>query len=188
MGELLNKLSSYNVFNYLLPGVVFSVLASEILHYPLLQHDIVVGAFVYYFIGLAVSRFGSLVVEPTLKCLSFVRFAEYTNFVVASKRDDQVEVLSEANNTYRTFCSLFSLLLMLKLYSLVEGWIPSLRNWDPTLLAVLLLVLFLFSYRKQTAYVAKRVNIAVSERTVSSIEEQAELSGQIKAESKKAGT
>jgi hypothetical protein len=31
----------------------------------------------YYFVGLAVSRFGSLIIEPLLKRFSFVRFAAY---------------------------------------------------------------------------------------------------------------
>jgi hypothetical protein len=159
MNELLNKLSSYNVFNYLLPGVVFAILASGIVHYSIVQHDVISGAFLYYFIGLVVSRFGSLIIEPVLKRVSFVRFADYADFVAASKKDDQVEVLSEANNTYRTFCSLFSLLLVLKLYISIEARLPFLRNWDATIAAVLLLILFLFSYRKQTAYIAKRVKI-----------------------------
>ncbi len=130
-----------------------------IVHYPIVQSDVIVGAFLYYFIGLVVSRFGSLIIEPVLKWISFVRFADYADFVAASKKDNQVEVLSEANNTYRTFCSLFSLLLFLKLYGHIEARLPFLRSWDATTLAVLLLILFLFSYRKQTGYIAKRVKI-----------------------------
>jgi len=115
MNELLNKLSSYNVFNYLLPGIVFAVLAGEIIHYPIVQRDILTGAFLYYFVGLVVSRFGSLIVEPLLKALSFVKFAHYKDFVAVSHEDAKLEVLSEVNNTYRTLASLFSLLLLLKL-------------------------------------------------------------------------
>jgi hypothetical protein len=126
-------------------------------HYPIAQRDIVTGAFLYYFVGLVVSRFGSLVLEPLLKRVSFVRFADYRDFIAASKKDPQIDVLSEANNTYRTLCSLFSLLLLLKLYVKVEGRFPLLRDWDATVLAVLLLVMFLFSYRKQTSYITRRI-------------------------------
>jgi len=94
---------------------------------------------------------------PVLKRLSFVRFADYKDFVAASKKDAQLEVLSEANNTYRTLSSLFGLLLLLKLYLKVEGRFPILREWDATVLAVLLLVMLLFSYRKQTSYITKRI-------------------------------
>jgi len=161
MNELLSKLSSYNVFNYLLPGIVFAVLASETLHYSVPQRDILTSAFLFYFVGLVVSRFGSLVVEPLLKGLSFVKFADYKDFVAASKKDSQLEVLSEVNNAYRTLASLFSLLLLLKLYMKLENRFPYLKEWDATGLAVLLLVMFLFSYRKQTSYITRRIKANV---------------------------
>jgi magnesium-transporting ATPase (P-type) len=157
MNDLLGKISSYNLFNYLLPGVILGVLASDVIRYPIAQRDIITAAFLYYFVGLVISRFGSLVIEPLLKGLAFVEFADYKDFVVASKKDTQIEILSEANNTYRTFCSLFSLLLLLKLYLRIEGRFPVLKEWDGTILAALLLVMFLFSYRKQTSYITKRV-------------------------------
>ena len=157
MSELLTKLSSYNLFNYLLPGVVFAILASQTSGYQLIQRDIITGVFLYYFLGMVVSRFGSLVLDPVLIRLSFVKFADYKHFVVASKKDPQLEILSEVNNTYRTLCSLFTLLLMLKLYAQIEGRFPSIRAWDATLLMVSLFVMFLFAYRKQTSFVVKRI-------------------------------
>ena len=157
MNELLNKLSSYNIFNYLLPGIIFAVLTSEIIHYAMPQGNILTEAFLFYFVGLVVSRFGSLVIEPLLKGLSFVKFARYQDFVAASKKDDQIALLSEANNTYRTFSSLFILLLLLKLFVKIEERCPALKEWNTTILAALLLVLFLFSYRKQTSYITQRI-------------------------------
>jgi hypothetical protein len=164
MNELLTKLSSYNLFNYLLPGVIFAILASLITSYQFVQKEIVTGLFLYYFLGLVVSRFGSLVIEPLLKGLAFVRFADYAECVKAKEDDPQIEVLSEANNTYRTLCSLFVVLLLLKLYARIEGAFPSLHAWGPTVGLVVLLLMFLFSYRKQTAYVTKRVKIARGSR------------------------
>jgi hypothetical protein len=157
MNELLAKLSSYNLFNYLLPGIVFAILASGTTPYQFVQKDIVTGLFLYYFLGLVISRFGSLVIGPILKGLRFIRFEDYRAFVAASKKDAQIEVLSEANNSYRTLCSLFSLLLLMKLYARVEARFPFLREWDPTLLVVSLFVMFLFAYRKQTSFVVKRI-------------------------------
>jgi hypothetical protein len=157
MNELFDKISSYNVFNYLLPGIIFAVLAGEIVHYPIVRPDIFTGVFLYYFLGLVVSRFGSLMIEPLLKRLSFVEFADYKDFVGAAQKDQKLEVLSEVNNTYRTLASLFSLLILLKLYVKLEGRFPYLKEWDATILAVLMLIMFLFSYRKQTSYITKRI-------------------------------
>jgi prepilin signal peptidase PulO-like enzyme (type II secretory pathway) len=157
MNELLSKLSSYNVFNYLLPGIVFAVLAGKVIRYPVVQRDVFTGAFLYYFLGMVVSRFGSLVLEPVLKRLAFVRFADYGDFVAASKEDSKLEVLSETNNTYRTLASLFTLLLLLKGFVKLEAYVPWLTRWRGTVLVALLVVMFLFSYRKQTSYIASRV-------------------------------
>lgn len=157
MKDLLDKLSSYNIFNYLLPGVLFAALVSKMTIYPLVQSDIVIGVFLYYFLGLVVSRFGSLVIEPILKKTGFVHFASYRDFVSASKKDDKIEVLSEVNNMYRTLCSLFVLLLLLLGYQSIQSRIPELSQWNPAIAFVLLIVLFLLSYQKQTAYVTKRI-------------------------------
>jgi len=157
MTDLLAKLSSYNLFNYLFPGVIFAILARETTGYQFVQKDIVMGVFLYYFMGMVVSRFGSLIIGPMLKSLSFVKFENYKAFVVASKKDPQIEVLSETNNTYRTLCSLFSLLLLLKVYARIEAGLSFLKTWNATILIVLLLVTFLFAYRKQTAFVVKRI-------------------------------
>jgi hypothetical protein len=124
--ELLEKLSSYNLFNYLLPGIVFVVLAARVTRYSFIQQDIVIGAFVYYFIGLVISRVGSLVIEPLLKRTSFVKFADYSHFVAASKADTRIEVLSEANNSYRTLCATFLVLLLLKGYERITTTYPNL--------------------------------------------------------------
>ena len=102
MKELLDKLSSYNIFNYLLPGILFSVIASKVTELNLIQSDIVIGVFLYYFVGLIISRLGSLIVEPILKKVKFLKFAEYTDFVKVSEKDKKLEILSESNNMYRT--------------------------------------------------------------------------------------
>jgi len=155
--ELLSKLSSYNLFNYLLPGVIFVAVASKVTRYSFIQEDIVIGLFLYYFIGLVISRFGSIVIEPILRGVSFLKFADYNDFVAASKKDEKIEVLSEANNTYRTLCSLFILLLLLKGYERIEDRFVFLKDYGGMIVLALLLVMFLFAYRKQTLYIIKRI-------------------------------
>ena len=157
MKDILSKLSSYNLFNYLFPGILFVIVAGKVTHYSLIQQDVVIGVFLYYFIGLVVSRFGSLVIEPLLRHVSFLRFADYRDFVAASKKDEKLDLLSEVNNTYRTLCSLFTLLLLLKLYEEIETKLPFIAEWNVLVLLVVLLIMFLLSYRKQTGYISKRI-------------------------------
>jgi len=157
MKELLDKLSTYNIFNYLFPGVLFVVILSKISNYNLLQEDIITGAFLYYFIGLIVSRVGSLFIEPFLKWIKFLKFSDYKKFISASKEDSKIELFSEINNMYRTLCSLFLLLSLTKIYETYLADLKFFKNYDSIFIVVLLLLLFLFSYRKQTKYITKRV-------------------------------
>ncbi|MEA1898357.1 MAG: hypothetical protein U9N53_11930 [Bacteroidota bacterium] len=157
MKDLLDKLSSYNIFNYLLPGILFVVLTQKLTSFSFVQKDIVLGVFLYYFIGLVISRIGSLFIEPILKKIKFITFASYSKFVSASKADTKLDTLSEVNNMYRTLCSLFVFLIILKCYELITIKYPVVGGWNSEILLFGLLVLFLFAYKKQTKYITKRI-------------------------------
>lgn len=157
MKDLLDKLSSYNIFNYLLPGVLLAVFVDALTSLKILQKDIAVGVFVYYFLGSVVSRIGSLFVEPILRKFNVVTFAPYEDFVRASKADQKLETLSEANNMYRTICALMVAVGVIMLYDQASSHWVFLATASPWVLIVSLFVLYLLSYRKQTAYITKRI-------------------------------
>jgi hypothetical protein len=157
MKELLDKLSSYNVFNYLFPGVLFAAFVSWGTSFTLLADNIVVGAFLYYFYGLIVSRVGSLVLEPLLKRYGIVRFAQYADYVAASRTDPTLETLSEQNNTYRTLAAMVVCVSVAAAVDRTLKLFPRATVYARILGAFLLLLLFILSYRKQTKYVVARV-------------------------------
>jgi len=157
MKDLLDKLSSYNIFNYLLPGVLFAVFVDAVTSLKVLQNDIVIGVFLYYFLGSIVSRIGSLLVEPLLRRIGFITFAPYEDFVRVAKFDPKLEVLSEANNMYRTICALMVSVAAVALYDYASRYFPLLHAAAPVVCIGGLLVLFLLSYRKQTTYITKRI-------------------------------
>ena len=157
MKELIDKLSSYNLFNYLLPGTLFAVLAEHVSTFKIIQSDIVVGLFLYYFIGLVISRIGSLAIEPVMRRTSFVKFAPYKDFVSVAKQDPTLEILSEANNMYRTLCALFMSLGALRLFDVVVRFLGLSSVIGLSVLFAVLFLLFAFAYRKQTAYIVQRI-------------------------------
>jgi hypothetical protein len=159
MKDLLDKLSSYNVFNYLLPGVLFAVFLDALTSFHLVQKDPVVGAFVYYFLGSVVSRIGSLLIEPLLRYFQFIEFAPYEDFVRATRVDPKIEILSEVNNMYRTICALMVCVGAVYLFELVVNCYQSLKTSIPWILCLGLFSLFLFSYQKQTIYINKRIEV-----------------------------
>lgn len=155
MKEILDKLSSYNLFNYLLPGVLFAGAVDHLTSHKLIHANIVIGVFFYYFIGLVISRVGSLLLEPTLKKFGFVKYADYKSFVAASKDDAQINVLSEVNNMSRTLLAMLVCIALFVLIDRVAG--PQADAVVQLLVLVGLLALFAFAWRKQTNYVVSRV-------------------------------
>ena len=157
MKDILEKIGAYNLFNFLLPGVLFAEILEQITPYSITHENLAIGAFIYYFTGLVISRFGSLVIEPSLKKILFLRFVPYKNFVSASKNDSKIELLSQENNMYRTFVALFVLLIFAKVYEFASVKFPILNEQIALFIVVIMLVGFLFSYCKQTSYITKRI-------------------------------
>lgn len=162
MNELIGKISSYHLFNYLFTGILFVALTGYFTPFSFIQGDPFIAPFFYYFIGLILSRIGSLFIEPVLKKISFIRFASYGDYVSASKEDGTIEVLSETNNMYRTLTSLFTVLIFLKLYSIFGEHYSWLLSLQEPMLIIGLTLMFFFSYRKQTAYIKKRIEKMIS--------------------------
>jgi len=157
MKDLLDKISSYNLFNYLLPGILFAILTEHLTEYKMIQSDIIIGLFLYYFCGLVISRIGSLIFEPAMKKISFVKFASYGDFVRVSTKDPTLLTLSEVNNMYRTLSALFVVLLLVKFFEIGMIWLNLNADSAAYILFVILFALFALSYRKQTKYITQRV-------------------------------
>jgi sterol desaturase/sphingolipid hydroxylase (fatty acid hydroxylase superfamily) len=157
LSDLLDKLTSYNLFNYLLPGAVFAYFAESSFAIKLIPDDLVTAAFVYYFLGVVISRLGSLLLEPLLKKLRVVKFEPYPAYLAASEKDAKIEILVEAANMYRTFFSAMLLLFLLAAYLKIESLFPYLPEWRSLIGGLASAFVFLFAYKKQTAYIASRV-------------------------------
>lgn len=153
-----DKLSSYNIFNNLLPGVLFAVLISEITSYKVLQSEILTGVFVYYFFGVIVSRVGSIVIKPILEKLRIVTLQPYEEYVRVSKVDPKLELLLEVSNMYRTLCALLFLVAVVFMYDFSAQHFHFLNVVAPYICIFSLLILFIFSYKKQNAYVVGRIS------------------------------
>ena len=160
MNEILEKISSYNIFNYLLPGTLFSFSAQITTSYKFEQDDLLIGLFLYYFIGLVISRVGSILVEPLFKKIRLVEFSKYEDYLKAVKLDGQIETLSESNNMFRSLISMFACLLVLISYEKLEICYSQVAEFTPYLIIGFLILLFAISYRKQTKYIVKRIEAA----------------------------
>lgn len=157
MENFFKSISKYKIANYLIPGVVTVLLLRATNSFNLVQDDLFLGLFLYYFVGLIISRIGSLLVEPTLKGLKVITYAPYSDFIAASKKDSEISELSETNSSYRTYIvSMFVVLTAMPVARVIDKF--SLPNILITILTLVFTVILLaFAYRKQTILITKRV-------------------------------
>ena len=105
---------------------------------------------------MTISRIGSLIISPIIRWTKLIKYVKYKDYVPASIKDNKIELLSEVNNMYRTFMTLFFVLLFAKLYFLIEAKFELSITTSKTLLIIGLTILYIFSYKKQTGFVKKR--------------------------------
>lgn len=157
MENILEKLDSYNILNNLLPGVILDYLFEKMLGFDLVEGSILENLFLYYFLGMIVSRIGSHVIEPICKKIKWVKYADYGDFVKASRIDKKIDMLSEVNNTYRTLLAGCIILIGGEAYFLAVSQFNIPTDVNRVVVLGVLTIIFAVSYRKQTRYVANRV-------------------------------
>lgn len=89
----------------------------------------------------------------------------------ASSIDPLVDTLSETNNTYRTLLATFICAFVYKLGAFInevclKNKITFLQENKDWILLTLLILLFVFSYVKQTSYVRKRVESVLKRKNI----------------------
>lgn len=168
--QIVEKISSYNIFTNLYPGIIFCHLFKYMTNVEIIGENWLENLIVFYFVGMLLSRIGSIFIEPALQQIKTIGKNEplllrapYEHYVEASSEESSLlPVLSEVNNTYRTLLSTFICLFFCKAYFgiknvLVVNKIMFLEIIDDWLLLLFLVFIFLCSYIKQTSYIRKNV-------------------------------
>lgn len=166
METFLTKLSSYNFINYIFPGVLLNYFYSKIFDIELLNNCTEIEKlFIYYFIGLFVSRIGSLILGPAVQKINFITYVPYSDYVTAKAKDKDIETLLEVTNTYRTLAALFLFLILICLLYMIFNFLnycsKNINQFmfivSGTLLSIMFFICFVVSYKKQVGYIKKSV-------------------------------
>lgn len=163
MEKILSSIPVYNLLTNLIPGTILAALLKicvdgcDIFS---LTNNIWILAVVLYFLGIINSRVSSLILEPVLKKLKIVKCASHKDFTDAELKDTSGKLtqLSRTNNEYRSYLSVFTIVLILKLIflsSTAKTFVTENICWIILGLGVLL---FLCSYSKQVAYITSRIS------------------------------
>lgn len=164
---IIDNLSQYNFLTNILPGTVLCIILKYLVGYDLIPDDFYQAGIVFYFVGMVNSRVGSLVIEPILKAISWVKFAPYSEFLRAEKEDAKLTILSQENNVFRSYISLMFISILGYIYKNCSLDLRLSLNNESLVIIVILFVLFLFAYKKQTSFVRKRVENFIKNKSQS---------------------
>lgn len=169
---MLEKISSYNIFNNFFPGIAFCYMVDFFTNYKLDTESAWENLFIYYFWGLIISRIGSVVIEDILLKIkiknkenklkqNYINRVPYEEYSRASEKYSFIKILNETNNVYRTMISVFACVLIIKIYEVLSiYWAKSFGQMEMVMEILFLavgIILFIMSYKKQTNYIRKRV-------------------------------
>ena len=159
MDIILKKISSYQIVNYLFPGICFVWLSDilSLVKFNLSTYTIIEKLFIYYFIGMTISRIGSIFIEKFLIYIKFIIYADYQKYIIAEKKDPKISTLLESNNNYRSFTSMMLIIILFFIYNYINQ--ITCNNILIFIVLCIIFILFLMSYKKQTAYIKKRVDL-----------------------------
>jgi len=149
MEKYIDRIASYHLFNYAFPGFLIVLCFLYLSNYSYAECNIIALFILSYFCGLFASRIGSLLFEPILKRIGFIKFVEMRDYVRASKNDTKIETLMETANMYR---SIIVVSLIIVALSLIMNF-----NLFIVVTGVISFIIFLFSYKKQIKYIVKRI-------------------------------
>jgi predicted neutral ceramidase superfamily lipid hydrolase len=162
MNEIINKLSSYNILNFLIPGGVYLLLCDNYLDFNI-ETSSVSFLLVAYIAGMIISRVGSLIIEPIFRSIKLISYAKYSDYVKASMKDQKIETLLMETNMLRTMISLVLLFLFSVLIQRIKIQFDLHHNLILFIGLIFVLLILFLSYRKQISYIKKRIDISIKQ-------------------------
>lgn len=155
MDKLIEKIDSYNIFNYFVPGAIVFEFLRVLVGAPTVL-DLLSRLIIYYLTGLTVSRIGSLLLDPLFKLIRLIKHSDYNTYVKACESDKKIELFVEIANMYRTLY-VGALVCLVATFMFATTQELNAKLLDVRLALLALAILFFLSYRKQSNYVNKRV-------------------------------
>lgn len=169
LNNVIEKISSYEIFNNIIPGVIYSVFTEKLTDFHITTENVFMNIVLLYFIGLVIGRIGSISSDFIGWCLkkfgwrSFLNFAPYSDYIAVERKDEKGRIrnLVAISNMYRTFASLSVCLICT--VALDGIWLTIFADDSCRIVLIIaffafLAILFMFSYRKQADYITKRIS------------------------------
>lgn len=158
MDKILDKISSYSLFNHLVPGIIFILLLKFFCGISLASQDLAKDFILYYLIGLVVNSVGSIVIEWFFKSIGVIKHESYESFLIAEKKDAKIATLLEVNNMHRGIFAAFVMVFCIKIMQIVlNDKIFYSHDAAKIGLSIMIMTLLGSYYIKQNRYIARRI-------------------------------
>ena len=157
---MFEKLDGYDLVANLVPGAALTY-ALHFSKFPTPAPDDWVAFLLVAFVaGVTANRLGSLIVDPFLRQLKFLKPKDYDSFVTSEKTDKKLETLVANHGLYRTFFTAGLVYLILMLGSYLFPAVASSSPVNFTCFVVAGMAVFLFAFRKEDGYIHSRIEAA----------------------------
>ena len=157
---MFDKLDAYDVLANLVPGAALTY-ALHFSQFPTpAPNDWAAFLLVAFVAGVTTNRIGSLILDPILRKLKFLKPKNYESFVASERSDKKLQTLVSNHGLYRTFFTAGLIYLLLLGLSSMFPSLASANQLVFILFVVAGMTVFLFAFRKEDDYIHTRVNAA----------------------------
>ena len=156
METIIEKLEEYEIVISLIPGYFFLWLLKHYVGIDMPLENVLQETIAAYVTGVVIGRIGSIVISKFLRTLKFIEFANYKDYVMASKNDSRIQTLLMNANFYRNILSTVSLIFVLKIATALGINLEILKH----IVLAIVLIIFLLAFRKEERNITGRVNIS----------------------------
>lgn len=95
LNNMIEKISSYEIFNNIILGVIYSVLTEKLTRSHISTENVFMNIVLLYFIRLVIGRIGSISSDFIDWCFkkfgwkSFLHFAPYSDYITVERKDEK---------------------------------------------------------------------------------------------------
>lgn len=157
--DFISKLYTFDLFSRFIPGGIFCILSQKELGYTFMNNtNTIEKIFMYYVIGVVINCMGSILLGSKRK-----NDMTYENYVIATKKDDEIKIINETANLYRSLiivCMLMVLLILLSSIDINSKFIKvDIRELNMISLYIIIGVILFESRKRTTQYIDKRIKL-----------------------------
>ncbi|MBP9843041.1 MAG: hypothetical protein KBC62_03485 [Candidatus Pacebacteria bacterium] len=156
-------ISSHNLINYFVPGVLFVHLLKNVTNYNFWPTDLLTSVIIYYIAGVVVNRFGSIYVKKFLRPLMISKEhpdkgIRYENYVNAKIADPEIKEIVQMSDLYKTILAIMILVPIIMFFEKIMSESATLYKYSELIIFLFFFLLFFKSYVAQDEYVEKRIS------------------------------